>query len=71
MTWHEIDSVFPYLVFLYGILMIFVLENKTLNELLDRHLSFYAAKFRSHRSLAWVSFFVGGIWSLQNILIMP
>jgi hypothetical protein len=71
MTWQQIDSIFPYVVFFYGVLMVFVLENKHLQKLLDKTMPSYASQFLSHKPLAWVSFFVGGLWALQNLLVMP
>ncbi|MFN7455508.1 MAG: hypothetical protein ACK5RO_12725 [Pseudobdellovibrionaceae bacterium] len=71
MTWQELDLIFPFVVFFYGIVLVFVLENRTLSDLLDKKMPFYAQQFRSHKSIAWMSFVVGGLWSLQNLVLMP
>lgn len=71
MTWTQLDYFFPFFVFFYGSLMVFVLENKKLEKLAYERMPDYAPTLRSHRTLAWVCFFVGGLWSLQNLLFVP
>lgn len=68
MTIGTLDQIFPFFVFSYGILMIFVLENKALDRLARQRIPELGATLRSHRTLAYVSLFVGGLWSLQNLL---
>lgn len=66
---HEtLDFIFPFIVFSYGILMVFVLENQSLQKIAETRMPEMAATLRSHRNLAWVCLFVGGLWSLQNIV---
>ena len=66
---HEtLDYIFPFFVFSYGIIMIFVLENKALDKLARERFPDRAATLRSHRSLAYASMFIGGLWSVQNLL---
>jgi len=67
MKYETLDLIFPYIVFFYGILMVFVLENKALDRLARERMPAMGATLRSHRGLAWVCLFVGGLWSLQNL----
>ncbi len=68
MTIAYLDQIFPFLVLSYGILMIFVLENKALDRLARERMPAMGATLRSHKTIAYVSLFVGGFWSLQNLL---
>lgn len=68
MTIGYLDQIFPFFIFSYGILMVFVLENKTLDSLARQRMPEMGATLRSHRTLAYVSLFVGGLWSVQNLL---
>lgn len=67
MTWHEIDHIFPYLVFIYGIMMLIVLENKYLDRLASERMPAMLATMKSHKQLAYTCLWVGGLWSLQNL----
>lgn len=69
MTLQKFDYIFPFIVFSYGIFMIFVLENKTLDKLAEQKIPELFQILRGHRSLAWLCFFVGGFWSLQNLFL--
>ena len=68
MNYEVLDYFFPFLVFSYGILMIFVLENKALDKLARQRFPAVGATLRSHRTLAYTCLFVGGLWSVQNLL---
>lgn len=68
MKYETLDYIFPYIVFSYGIVMIFVLENKALDKLSRQRLPVLGATLRSHRTLAYTCLFVGGLWSVQNLL---
>jgi hypothetical protein len=68
MRYETLDFIFPFLVFSYGILMIFVIENKSLDKLARERMPQMAATLRSHRGLAYTSLFIGGLWSVQNLL---
>jgi hypothetical protein len=68
MTIGYLDQIFPFVIFSYGILMVFVLVNKTLDSLARQRMPEMGATLRSHRTLAYVSLFVGGLWSVQNLL---
>lgn len=80
MTWAQVDFFFPFFVFFYGILMIFVqeipfftrmaqsLQTQARTELQMKHAE-VLTQISARKTLAWTCFFVGGLWSLQNILI--
>lgn len=67
MKLETLDFLFPIVVFFYGIVVVFVLENRVLERLAERRLPAMGATLRGHRNLAWVCLFVGGLWSLQNL----
>lgn len=47
--------------------MVFVLENPVLARLGRERMGVVFANMNKHKSLAWVCFFLGGLWSAQNI----
>lgn len=63
-----LDFIFPFFVFSYGILVVLVLENKRLALLGQNRMPQLFAQLSAHKGIAWLSFWVGGLWSLQNIL---
>lgn len=67
MTMIQVDYIFPFVVFFYGIIMVFVLENKFLSKLATERMPQQKMTMQSHKGLAWVCLFVGGLWSLQNV----
>ncbi len=69
MSLQTLDLIFPLVVFFYGLLLLIVLENPFLQKLGDSRMSMAYSQLRSHRPLAWISFFIGGLWSLQNLLL--
>ena len=68
MSYEKLDYLFPFLVFSYGFLMIFVVENKALDRIARERMPQLGATLRSHKPMAYLSLFVGGLWSLQNLL---
>ncbi len=70
MKYQELDQLFPFLVFVYGVLMTIVLNTDFFQELADR---VFPAKlltqFRAHRVLGFVCLLVGGLWILQNLWV--
>jgi hypothetical protein len=72
MNLQKLDYFFPFFVFLYGMLIVFVLESGILKRLsTHRNIQIFEAfsqQLLTHKSLAWICFWVGGLWSLQNIL---
>ena len=63
-----LDYYFPFFVFIYGIILIFVIENPILKKIGLEKMPDAYQRLLAHRSLGWISFYVGGIWSLQNLL---
>ena len=63
----ELDYYFPFLVFFYGLVILFVLEIPYLVALAKKEMPSHYEAFERHRKLAVVSIWVGGLWSLQNI----
>jgi hypothetical protein len=63
----ELDYYFPFLVFFYGLVILFVLEIPHLVALAKKEMPAHLEAFEKHRKLAVVSIWVGGLWSLQNI----
>jgi hypothetical protein len=67
MTPKNLDFIFPFVVFSYGLLMVVVLENRYLARVGQEKMAEMYQNLQKHKSLAWVCFFVGGLWSAQNI----
>ena len=67
MTPQELDFMFPFFVFFYGFLILVVLE--ALPSLVTARISSHPlfARIEKRKPLAWMCFFLGGMWSLQNI----
>jgi hypothetical protein len=66
----KLDLLFPYLCFLYGAVMTFVLNSSRLSRIADQRLSSeLLATYRGHRGLALVCLVVGGAWILQNLWV--
>jgi hypothetical protein len=63
----KLDFYFPFFVFFYGLVMLFVLEVPYLVALAKKEMPKQYNQFERHRSIAVMSFYVGGLWSLQNI----
>lgn len=62
-----LDFIFPFAVFFYGLLLVIVLESPFFQRLGMTRLSPAYTRLSGHRPLAWISFFLGGLWSLQNL----
>lgn len=64
----KLDHIFPLLVFVYGAALLLVLNLRVTQELGAKLVPGEAwARLKSHSSLAWISFFVGGFWMLENL----
>lgn len=63
----KLDYFFPFLVFFYGLVMLFVLEIPFFVALAKKRMPAQHLAFERHRNIATVSLIVGGLWSLQNI----
>ena len=60
----QLDFIFPFVLLAYGFLLIFIFESGLLTKVPNA--SFH--RLSEKQSWAWVCFFVGGFWSLQNLL---
>ncbi len=47
--------------------MVVVLENPVLARLGQERMGVAYANLTKHKSLAWICFFVGGLWGMQNL----
>ena len=64
----QLDIAFPYVCFIYGAVMTFVLNIPALVRIADERLPGpLVAQWKSHSLFATVSMFVGAIWILQNL----
>lgn len=67
----QLDFMFPFLMFGYGALMLIVLEVPYFIKIGHIKTAVWKEKYysqlQSHRVLAWISFFIGGLWSVQNL----
>lgn len=63
----KLDLYFPFFVFFYGLVITFVLEIPFFVGLARKEMPVYHAQFEKHRKLAFISIFVGGLWSLQQL----
>nr|WP_295902093.1 hypothetical protein [uncultured Bdellovibrio sp.] len=67
MTPEKLDFIFPFVVFFYGLLMVLVLENPVLVRIGQERMGEAFHNLSRHKTLGWVCFFVGGLWSAQNV----
>lgn len=67
MTPAQLDFYFPFFVFFYGFLTTLVVETPALARLGQERIPDAWDGLMKRRGLAWISFFVGGLWSLQNL----
>ena len=68
MTLASLDFYFPFFVFFYGVLVVFVIENPKLMQKARQFYPDWYKSLTSHRALGYISFFVGGLWSVQNLI---
>lgn len=68
MSLQILDQYFPFIVFFYGFLMIFVNEAKFLQTLgKDAPARHFLSTLCARKGFAYTCFYVGGIWSVQNL----
>lgn len=65
-----LDYYFPFIVFSYGFIVLLAIEGPFLRYLAGQETNLFVLQLKSHAPLAWVCFFAGGLWSLQNLLIV-
>ncbi len=68
MNIEQLDHFFPYIVFIYGVVMTLVYHSKFLMSIAENKFppGFYK-QFQSHKLLGLICLMVGGVWSLQNL----
>jgi hypothetical protein len=68
MNIQQLDFMFPFIVFTYGLVLLAILNLPLFKKLAEEKLSpeFYA-NLQTKKLLAYLCFFVGGLWSLQNL----
>lgn len=65
-----LDYYFPFVVFLYGFIVLLALEGPFIRHLAQSQQSnLFILQLKTHAPLAWICFFIGGLWSIQNLLI--
>ncbi|MBK7963155.1 MAG: hypothetical protein IPK04_19395 [Bdellovibrionales bacterium] len=69
MSFELLDKYFPWLVFFYGFILLVVLENPTLTAAVISRRPEALEWLAPRRKFAWSCFFIGGLWSLQNLWI--
>ena len=62
-----LDYLFPFMMFFYGLLVLIVLEAPFTRKVHENMSNYFVQQLRAHKPLAWICFFVGGLWSLQNL----
>ena len=67
MTPEKLDFIFPFFVFFYGLLIVLVVETPALSRLGEERMRHFFHNIERHKSLGWFCFFIGGLWSAQNV----
>ncbi|MCX7978695.1 MAG: hypothetical protein N2578_06785 [Bdellovibrionaceae bacterium] len=67
MTPRELDFIFPFVVFFYGFFVLLVLENPALVRIGQERMPEALLRLKANKPLAWGSFFLGGLWVIQNM----
>lgn len=67
----ELDFVFPFIVLFYGAFMTVATGLPVLRERANQSLNPELVQwFYGHRTLGLICLFVGGLWSLQRLLLL-
>ncbi|MAV90950.1 MAG: hypothetical protein CL676_05980 [Bdellovibrionaceae bacterium] len=70
MTLNQLDLLFPFFVFGYGVIMCVV---NSIAEWVAKSKPeippYFFERLKSHEALGWVCLFVGGLWSLQSLTL--
>ena len=68
MGYRELDFIFPFVIFTYGVVMSFVLNTPKLMTIAEERLSpELFQQFKTRRTLGLVSLIVGGLWAIQTM----
>jgi hypothetical protein len=68
MTFHEIDFIFPFVIFGYGFVVTFILNNPQLLTIAEERMSneLYQ-QIKGRKALGTLCLIIGGLWGLQNL----
>lgn len=69
MNTEQLDFFFPFIVFLYGFLVVFVLEIPVLSRPRTAQGQMLLQHLEPKRKFAWICLCVGAAWSLQNLVL--
>jgi hypothetical protein len=70
MTYSQLDYYFPFIVLSYGFFMTVILHTDFVAQFAREKLQGKLfVQFQSHRALGLVALVVGGLWSLQNLIL--
>ncbi len=65
-----IDFYFPFIIFAYGCVLVLLLEVPQIMSFAKEKMPTYHQQFLKHRSIGFIAFFVGGLWSAQNLFFL-
>jgi hypothetical protein len=64
----KLDQIFPYICFVYGVLMTFTLSSPLLVRLAEERMpQNLVAQWRGHAAIAFVCLIVGSLWILETL----
>ena len=63
-----IDFYFSFIIFAYGIALVLLTEIPQVLSFAKKKMPTYHQQFLQHRTFGLIAFFVGGLWSAQNLL---
>jgi hypothetical protein len=68
MNFKELDFIFPFVIFGYGGIVVFILNNPKLLALAEERMphTLYE-QIKARRPLGALCLIIGGLWSLQNL----
>jgi hypothetical protein len=68
MNFDELDFIFPFVVFGYGCVVLFILNNPKLLALAEERMpDKLFQQIKARRAIGALCLIVGGLWSLQNL----
>jgi hypothetical protein len=68
MTFHELDFIFPFVVFGYGFVVTFVLNSPQLLTIAEERMSSELyQQLKARKAIGSICLLVGGLWALQNL----
>jgi len=69
MSIQELDYIFPFIVFSYGLIMTLVFYSPLVALAEKKMPGIYWEQFKAHRTLGHLCLIVGALWSLQNLIL--